>query len=55
MMLAKELLEKGEKEIVLEYFQLCSKFWKSGRNRLKQWADVVEKGQVPNFRGNLLY
>ena len=55
MMLAKELLEKGEKEIVLEYFQLCSKFWKMKRDRLKQWTDDVEKGRVPNFRANLLY
>jgi Flp pilus assembly protein TadD len=53
MTLAKELLKKGEKEIVLEYFQLCSKFWK--RDRLKQWTDEVEKGRVPNFGGNLLY
>ncbi|MCH7687167.1 MAG: hypothetical protein IH899_10880 [Planctomycetes bacterium] len=55
MMLAKELLEKGEKEIVLEYFQLCSKFWKMKRDRLKQWTDDVEQGRVPNFRANLLY
>ncbi|MFV1965372.1 MAG: tetratricopeptide repeat protein, partial [Pirellulaceae bacterium] len=53
MTLAKELLEKGEKEIVLEFFQLCSKFWE--RDRLKQWADDVEKGRVPKFGGNLLY
>lgn len=53
MTLAKELLEKGEKEIVLEYFQFCSEFWK--RDRLKQWTDEVEEGRVPNFGGNLLY
>ena len=53
MTLAKELLKKGENEIVLEYCQLCSKFWK--RDRLKQWADVVEEGRVPDFGANLLY
>ena len=29
MQLAKELLEKGEKDVVLEYFELCGKFWKN--------------------------
>jgi hypothetical protein len=53
MLLAKALLKKGEKEIVLEYFQLCSKFWKS--DALMRWADVVEKGQIPKFRANLNY
>lgn len=27
MALAKELLERGEKDIVLEYFALCAEFW----------------------------
>jgi len=28
MTLAKDLLEKGERDVVLEYFMLCRKFWK---------------------------
>ena len=55
MMLAKELLEKGEKQAVLDYFELCSKFWKSGTDRLKEWAKAVEAGKIPSFGGNLLY
>ena len=53
MMLAKELLEKGERKVVLEYFRLCSKFWRDGR--MDQWAGSVKEGKIPNFRGNLYY
>jgi len=53
MSLAQELLEKGEKETVLEYFQLCGRFWKNAK--LKEWTDVVNRGGTPAFGGNLSY
>jgi hypothetical protein len=53
MALAKELLEKGEPEIVLEYFELCSKFWRNGK--LDQWTNEVRKGNDPDFGANLVY
>jgi tetratricopeptide (TPR) repeat protein len=53
MMLAKELLEKGETAVVLEYFALFSKFW--NRDELKQWAATVQGGGMPEFRANLVY
>lgn len=38
MTLAKELLEKDERAVVLEYFDLCAKFWKQDRDgKLKKW------------------
>jgi hypothetical protein len=54
MILAKELLEKGERESVLQYFDLCSKFWQDG-GVLKRWRSTVEAGGIPDFgvRGNL--
>lgn len=55
MTLAKELLERGEKQAVLDYFELCSKFWKSGTDRLNEWAEVVKSGKTPSFGGNLRY
>jgi hypothetical protein len=57
MALAKELLEKGEKDVVLEYFKLCSKFWKSERHlqKLKEWSAEVKEGKMPDFRANLNY
>ncbi|MEM8947647.1 MAG: RNA polymerase subunit sigma-24, partial [Planctomycetota bacterium] len=55
MTLAKELLEKGEKEVVLEYFELCRTFWDMGHGRLDQWAKDVKAGNTPVFGPNLLY
>ena len=31
MTLAKELLEKAERESVLQYFDECARFWEGGR------------------------
>ena len=53
MTLAKELLEKGEKEIVIKYFQLCSKFWEMGRDDLEDWTSTAKAGGIPDFGGNL--
>ena len=55
MMLARELLQKGEKEVVLEYFSLCSKFWEMGQDSLEEWSDLVRANRVPDFGGNLWY
>ena len=53
MRLAADLLERGEKEAVLEYFRLCASFWP--REELKDWAALVEGGEFPDFGGNLVY
>ncbi len=55
MTLAKDLLEKGERQVVLEYFEACRKFWKMHENRLDEWSQQVKDGKVPDFGGNLLY
>ncbi|MCA9109978.1 MAG: hypothetical protein KDA52_08535 [Planctomycetaceae bacterium] len=55
MTLAKELLQKGEKDVVLEYFELCSKFWGRGETRLAEWSALVEDDKIPDFRANLNY
>lgn len=55
MTLAKALLEKGERDVVLEYFKLCANFWEMGRDRLDAWAAAVKEGETPNFGANLLY
>lgn len=55
MILANELIKRGEKETVLEYFELCSKFWKMGGDRLKEWSAQVKDGKRPAFGGNLRY
>ena len=57
MALAKELVELGEREIVLEYFELCSKFWNTDRakNQLRTWSEQVRSGRMPDFGANLIY
>lgn len=57
MTLAKDLLEKGERDIVLEYFRLCSKFWASeqAKDQLDKWTVLVNGGRIPDFGANLAY
>jgi tetratricopeptide (TPR) repeat protein len=55
MTLAKDLLEIGEKEIVIEYFELCRKFWELENGRLDSWSASIKGGGVPYFEANLLY
>jgi hypothetical protein len=55
MILAKELLEKGEKETVIEYFDLCAKFWTMGQDKLKDWRASAQQGNIPAFGASLLY
>ncbi len=53
MSLAKQLLEKGEREIILQYFDLCGNFWKQDEGKLEDWKDVVKEGGIPDFKYNL--
>ena len=55
MSLAKDLLEKGEREVVLEYFELCRKFWEMDNGRLNDWSQEVKAGKIPDFGANLVY
>lgn len=55
MLLAKEQLELGESETVLEYFGLCETFWKMGPETLKRWSEAVQDGEAPVFGPNLRY
>ena len=55
MTLAKELLERGERDAVIKYLQLCDKFWESGHMRVKEWLAAIQAGNVPDFAANLDY
>ena len=57
MALAKELLEKGERDIVGKYFFLCSNFWDTDRAQTKmdQWWDQIKENKIPDFRAHLYY
>jgi hypothetical protein len=53
MGLAKRLLEKGERETVIKYFDLCANFWELEDGRLAKWKKIVEEGKIPDFGPSL--
>jgi len=53
MCLVYRLLRFGQREVVLNYFELCAKFWDDPE--LQDWADAVRRGLVPEFGPNLFY
>ncbi len=55
MSLARDLLLAGESETVLEYFDLCRKFWEMGSDNLDEWIMYVNAGRMPEFGANLVY
>ena len=55
MSLAKDLIRTGQRETVLQYFELCRKFWKGDNGKLTQWAEDLKTGKQPDFGANLYY
>lgn len=51
MSLAKELIERGEKETVLSFFEKCKHFWNNPK--LEAWAGALKRGKTPDFGLNL--
>jgi TonB family protein len=43
----------GQRDTVLDYFELCRKFWKMGGQQLDSWSETVRKGQTPAFGASL--
>jgi tetratricopeptide (TPR) repeat protein len=57
MSLAKELIERGERDVVIEYFRLCRRFWIGDEPdaALDEWTAIVATGGMPQFGANLHY
>ena len=55
MSLARDLLNAGDRDTVLEFFAECGKFWKDQSGRLNAWTAQVKGGGVPEFGANLKY
>lgn len=51
MALAKDLLEKGERQAVLDYLAACRRFWNFAR--LEDWRQQIQQGQIPDFGAHL--
>jgi len=55
MSLANELLEKNQKKVVLEYFDLCRIFWENDFGKLDTWVAEVKDDKIPDFGANLIF
>jgi hypothetical protein len=55
MSLANDLLARGDRDSVLEFFSACRKFWKLHPAKLDSWTATVKGGGIPEFGANLLY
>lgn len=55
MRLAQQLIERGERDTVLEYFDACAKFWEDRDGKLEHWKTDVQQGNNPNFGANVAY
>jgi hypothetical protein len=51
------MIERGERQVVLDYFELCRSFLQIGvkRGTLDEWSLFFENGGIPDFKGNLVY
>lgn len=49
MSLAAKLLEINERAVVLEYLNLCAKFWKDESGDLRIWRTLLKRGGYPDF------
>jgi hypothetical protein len=48
MELAQELLQRGERETVIQFLRLCQKFWK--RDTLNKWIEGLTNGESVNLQ-----
>ena len=55
MGLAKQLLEIGERDTVIEYLDFRRKFWQMDFGKLDYWTAQVRAGEIPDFGANLTY
>jgi hypothetical protein len=53
MLLASELIEKGERDAAVEYLDLCAKFWERQGGKVEGWKAVIRDGGMPNFGASL--
>lgn len=50
MELAQNLLKRGERDTVLEYLQLCSKFWRDNQGLIERWTVAIKSGKTPDLQ-----
>lgn len=55
MSLAKELLRRGQRDVVLQYFDQCHGFWRNDFGALAKWRFLVRIHLPPDFGTHLLH
>ena len=55
MSLAKDLLRRGQRDVVLQYFDECQVFWRNDYGALAKWRFLVRVHLPPDFGSNLLH
>jgi hypothetical protein len=55
VVLARDLLVLGEKDVVLAYFDECQWFWKAHFSKLNEWRRAIAKDELPDFEANLAF
>ena len=54
LLLAKELLQIGERDTVLKFLDECKEgFWKFRAPQIQTWQDAIQQGKTPSFGFNL--
>ncbi len=49
MTLAQELLDRGERDAVVQFLELCRAFWKNDRGFIDHFKPIVQNGGKPNL------
>lgn len=55
LVLGRIALKKGETETVIQYFDLCAKFWEKRFSKIEPWKTAIRNGETPDFGANLRY
>jgi tetratricopeptide (TPR) repeat protein len=51
LVLAKELIDHGERDAVVEYLEHCARLWPRGESVLRIWIADIKNGKTPKFGG----
>ena len=51
---ARALLQRGERDTVLEYLHRCHNFWPQGAPVLNRWETALRAGRQPNFNNRTI-
>jgi len=53
MSLSKALLDRDERNVVLEYLDICAKFWDGKKEKIQTWKNQITEGKTPRFGTHL--